>query len=416
MNGKIQHDSKAELLSELNPFSPGAGRRPAALVGRQGELERMDYILARTKMGKLGQGIIYTGLRGVGKTVLLLSMESMAKAMRMPTLRIEATGDDDDDYTALFQGLATIGKSVNDRHFLKSLPAVFDNVKSMSVNVLGNGFAIGMDNAKESATERSNAFQFEALVENIAQNASRSNLGLFMFIDELQEMSPKLLRILITTQHRMGQQNLPFYIIAAGLPNLPRVLTKARSYAERLFDYRSIDRLSEKDTAAGFQETVATEGRSFSDSALARLVKDSQGYPYFIQTYGEAAWNQSESSPIPLEAVRRGEPIARRSLDEGLYASRWQRATPAGRAYLAAMASLSDSDEGAKGCDSSQVAALMHKSTNELSNTRGRLIEFGLIYSPEHGKIAFTVPGMADFIRRVDPSETQAYEGEASAN
>lgn len=329
----------------------------------------------------------------------------------MPTVRIEATGNDVDDYVGLFQELTKISKDVKDLKFRQQVPNIFKNVRSMSLNILGNGISITKsDGTEKEDAYSSNAYQLELLIEDLARAAQESSLALFLFIDEFQEMSPDLMGILITLQHRMGQENLPFYIIGAGLPDLPRVLTKSRSYAERLFDYREIGRLSRDDTEQAFQSTVEKGSRRFNADALARLVEDSQGYPYFIQAYGEAAWNKSAVSPIPLEAVEEGEADARKSLDEGLYASRWQRATPAGRVYLSAMAFLINEAEGIESCETVKIAVSMKRNSRELSKIRGKLIGLGLIYSPERGKVAFTVPGMADFIRRVDPSDEQVYD------
>lgn len=164
--------------------------------------------------------------------------------------------------------------------------------------------------------------------------------GLFLFIDEFQVMSSDLMGTIIGLQHSMGQEDLPFYVIAAGLPNLPGVLTKSRSYAERLFQYKRIGRLPEDETRECFEKTIGKINVRFDDDALNRLIELSKGYPYFIQAYGSAAFDESESSPIPLSAVIKGEPIAQASLDSGLYESRWQRARPLEREYMRAMASL----------------------------------------------------------------------------
>ncbi|MBM6700230.1 hypothetical protein H7U32_07990 [Bifidobacterium pullorum subsp. saeculare] len=175
---------------------------------------------------------------------------------------------------------------------------------------------------------------------------------------------------------------------------------------ERLFEYRTIGRLSEDDTANGFQKPARQLGRPFSDDALKELVRASRGYPYFIQAYGKAAWNASDSNPIPLTAVMDGEPLARKELDSGLYLSRWQRAKASGRHYLAAMAAINGDDM----CQSADVAAYLGKTTKETSAARDSLIRLGLIYAPEHGKVAFTVPGMGEFITRTTPTESQTYD------
>ncbi len=193
--------------------------------------------------------------------------------------------------------------------------------------------------------------------------------------------------MLIGLQHQLGQKALPFYIIGAGLPNLPGVLTTSRSYAERLFEYCEIGRLSDEATARCLQETVQQSGRTFTKEAIDRLLEDTKGYPYFIQAYGEATFNEADSSPIPIEAVLAGEHEALRVLDQGLYESRWQRSTKQGRQYMRAMAALHT-----EVCDSAAVARFMHKKTQDIFKARKTLIELGLIYAPERGKVAFTVP------------------------
>ena len=249
--------------------------------------------------------------------------------------------------------------------------------------------------------------RLELLIESIARQLQKKDSGLFLFIDEFQEMASEPLGTLISLQHRMGQDSLPFYIIGAGLPNLPGVLSRSKSYAERLFEYRIIGQLSEQDTAEGFQKPAARVGRPFQPDALEELVKVSQGYPYFIQAYGKAAWNASDSSPIALRAVKESEADARAELDEGLYASRWQRATVAGREYLAAMAAIS----GDEPSSTSDVARSLGKNTQQVSSIRQSLIELGLIYSPARGKVAFTVPNMGEFILRASPAAGQTYDG-----
>lgn len=393
-------------LQALNPFVPGAGRSPQALVGREGELEIVDRMLARIKLGLSNQGIIYRGLRGVGKTVLLMKLYDMACDKGMAAGIIESSGDAERDYEALFSAISKAIIRVRDGGLRQRLSAAFAHVESISLEFLGTKISVGLGQKDADDRALSQAYRLELLVEELAEELRKDNLGLLLFIDEFQEMASSLMGTLITLQHQMGQRGLPFYIIGAGLPDLPGLLAKSRSYAERLFDYRTIGSLSDEQAAEGFQKPAAMIGRKFSAAAIARLVELSQGYPYFIQAYGEATWNASESSPIPLSAVNAGEPVARAALDRGLYASRWQRATPSGRAYLSALSAFGDAP-----CESAQVAERLGKTTAEVSVVRQSLIQLGLIYSPEYGKIAFTVPGMADFIQRNAPAEDVSYDG-----
>ena len=393
------------LRQELNPFMPGAGMQPPELVGRERDLEIVDRMIARTKLNNLDRGIIFSGLRGVGKTVLLVKLQEMAAGKNMLTAKIESSGNPDDDYEAIFHEINLAAMKIHLVGGLKKrLGDVISNIKSMSFGAFGLSASISRES---SAQTSENPFKLELLIESITTELRKSNSGLYLFIDELQEMADEPLGTLMSIQHKMGQKSLPFYIIGAGLPNLPGVLSKSRSYAERLFEYRTIGQLSDADAAEGFQKPARRNGRPFTDAALNELIKVSSGYPYFIQAYGKAAWNASGSNPIPLQAVTKSEACARAELDDGLYSARWQRTTPTGRRYLAAMAKIGTESPSS----TAEVADRLGKSTGEISMTRDKLIKLGLIYSPEYGKVAFTVPGMGEFILRAMPSDGQVYDG-----
>lgn len=393
------------LRQELNPFMPGAGMQPPELVGRERDLEIVDRMIARTKLNNLDRGIIFSGLRGVGKTVLLVKLQEMAAGKNMLTAKIESSGNPDDDYEAIFHEINLAAMKIHLVGGLKKrLGDVISNIKSMSFGAFGLSASISRES---SAQTSENPFKLELLIESITTELRKSNSGLYLFIDELQEMADEPLGTLMSIQHKMGQRSLPFYIIGAGLPNLPGVLSKSRSYAERLFEYRTIGQLSDADAAEGFQKPARRNGRPFTDDALNELIKVSSGYPYFIQAYGKAAWNASGSNPIPLQAVTKREACARAELDDGLYSARWQRTTPTGRRYLAAMAKIGTESPSS----TAEVADRLGKSTGEISMTRDKLIKLGLIYSPEYGKVAFTVPGMGEFILRAMPSDGQVYDG-----
>lgn len=393
------------LRQELNPFMPGAGMQPPELVGRERDLEIVDRMIARTKLNNLDRGIIFSGLRGVGKTVLLVKLQEMAAGKNMLTAKIESSGNPDDDYEAIFHEINLAAMKIHLVGGLKKrLGDVISNIKSMSFGAFGLSASISRES---SAQTSENPFKLELLIESITTELRKSNSGLYLFIDELQEMADEPLGTLMSIQHKMGQRSLPFYIIGAGLPNLPGVLSKSRSYAKRLFEYRTIGQLSDADAAEGFQKPARRNGRPFTDDALNELIKISSGYPYFIQAYGKAAWNASGSNPIPLQAVTKSEACARAELDDGLYSARWQRTTPTGRRYLAAMAKIGTESPSS----TAEVADRLGKSTGEISMTRDKLIKLGLIYSPEYGKVAFTVPGMGEFILRAMPSDGQVYDG-----
>lgn len=390
-------------IQALNPFMPGAGLQPPALVGRQDDIDALDRMAARTKLHLMDQGIVFSGLRGMGKTVLLIALQKIVANQGMLTARIEATGNYDRDYDTLIRETSMIAARAKSAKLRNAVARIISEVDSITLKIFDVSATF---KTSEGNHTRSELFRLELMLEKIADEAQKDSKGLFLFIDELQEMHPEMLGSLITLQHKMGQESVPFYIIGAGLPNLPGTLSKTRSYAERLFEYRKIGKLSEQDTAEGFQKPVRANGRPFDEEALSRLVSLSQGYPYFIQAYGKAAWNASSSNPIGMDAVEAGIPEARAELDDGLYASRWQKAKTEGRRYMYAMAQM----EGDEPCRSADVAEHLGKKPKELSMTRRDLIESGLVFSPEQGMIAFTVPGMGEFVRRTCPTPEQLYD------
>lgn len=213
-------------------------------------------------------------------------------------------------------------------------------------------------------------------------------------------MSPAVLGELISLQHEAGQRDLPFYLIGGGLPNLPRVLTRSRSYAERLFEYRRIGSLPDEVSRQVFQQTAQSVGSSFDQDALNLLVGLAQGYPFFIQAYGDSTWDAARDGRLDLQAVKRGMPQARAQLDTGLYSARWQRASAAGQGYLRAMAEIGAAEGSGDEVLSSRVAQRLGRTLSALSPVRATLIGQGLIYMPRNGAVAFTVPHMGEFVLR----------------
>jgi hypothetical protein len=238
------------------------------------------------------------------------------------------------------------------------------------------------------------------LARTVAEAASERGVGVLVTIDEMQDLPLSLLAALCGAAHMSGQRDLPFYVMGAGLPNLPGRLAEAQSYAERLFSYRTIGPLArdaafDAVTLPGLQEMAA-----WDVNGAEMIVEASHGYPYFIQQFAKEAWNHASTMTIQREDAESGIAVGLTVLDEGLFRSRWARATPAERRYLIAMAR-----DGEGPSQAGEVAARLGKNTNSLGPVRANLIAKGLVYAPEHGQIAFTVPGFADFIAREEPTE-----------
>jgi hypothetical protein len=216
-----------------------------------------------------------------------------------------------------------------------------------------------------------------------------------VFIDEMQDLDPETMGALLAAQHTANQREWPFFVIAAGLPDLPRVLTETRSYAERLFNYRRIGTLAATDAAQALREPAERLGAEYATDALTTLLEAAGGYPYFLQEYGQAAWNLAADRLIDRSDAIAAVQYGTEQLDAGFFRSRWQRATRSERRMLLAMAA-----DGEGPCSTALVAERMGLQTSSVGPYRAALISKGLVYSPEHGQIAFTVPGMAGYVER----------------
>jgi hypothetical protein len=378
-----------------NPYSPGAGLRPAALTGRGTEIDAFAVVLYRARNGRPSPGMILHGLRGVGKTVLLNELANLARRDHWVVASVEAdlsgtsTPFRQQVSAALTEGLRReSGKS----NFGDRMRKAAATLKSFSVTVAGTAVGIGLQD--RGSTGSLNA-DFTDLALDLAEGARDIDTGVAVFIDEMQHLDPGELAAICQACHHANQQNLPFVVVGAGLANLPRVLSDAVSYAERLFDYRSIGRLGSDDATAALVLPAQDEDVDWEPEAIDVVLAASAGYPYFIQQFGQTAWDAAAQSPISSIDAATGIALGRERLDNGFFRARWDRATPAERDYMAAMAADGDGPS-----ESGAVAKRLNKSMSSLGPARANLIAKGLVWAPEHGQIAFSVPGMAAFIER----------------
>lgn len=382
----------------LNPYSPGSGRRPPELVGRIGELEAFDTIVARARQRLGSRGIVMTGLRGVGKTVLLNEMYNHADRMGWFAVRLEARADAQGGLNVrrrLARELVAAARSLSPRSRSERMKAALGTISAFNAKVGATGIDLGVQITPGRADSGDAEVDIGELVEDVALALLEENRTFGIFIDEMQDLDPATLGALIAAQHAAGQRDWPFYIIGAGLPNLPRVLTEARSYAERLFDYRRIGQLPHTDAARALSEPATRYGVTFTTEALEILVTAADGYPYFLQEYGQAIWNLAPEKTFTPADAQAAVTYGLEHLDQAFFLSRWERATPAERRLLAAMAQ----DQGTPS-QTGDIAGRLGLRITSLGPYRANLINKGLIYSPEHGQIAYTVPAMADYVNR----------------
>ena len=385
------------------PFRPGAGRRPPLLAGREQLLDAFDVV--RDRASTLGEGDrawMLTGLQGVGKTALLNELLRRVSGEGWIAAKVEVTPT-----TTLPEALATAlvraMRTATGRHPVPRLRRLLGVFKAFSMQISPAGtLSLGAEVSPVRGVADSGRFAHDLamLFEVLGETSLDLGIGTLILIHELQEASSEELTAINTAVHQIGQGEspLPIFFLGAGLPSLPAQLAEATSYAERLYDYRTIGLLDPAAASAALAGPSAQQHVDWSPEALDAALAIAEGYPYFLQAVGKHVWDVSPRSPISLDDVEVGSTFARREVDEGLYLSRWERATPAQRDFIRVIAALGQG--GHVGI--ADAAAEMGKRPADLSVARRELISKGLLYAPQRGLLAFTVPGMHAFIAEQD--------------
>lgn len=379
-----------------NPYAPGAGVRPPQLAGRDDDLDAFQVVLERVGRRLPERSLVVAGLRGVGKTVLLLEFQSLADQRGWSTAKLEARIGMP-LRTSLGRAVHLILRSLERQHGREHrFDPVIRVLKSFVTTAGPSGdfsFRLDVDPEPGRADSGDDEVDLTELLTEVGEAAAAVNTGIAIFIDELQDLSGRDLGAIVGAFHEISQQQLPVVIVGAGLPHLPQALSEAKTYAERLFRYRRVDSLGRPASIEALVLPARRLGVEYTDGAVAAALDASGGYPYFIQAYGKHIWEVAGTSPIDLDDVRVGSVEARRELDVGFFGTRLDRATPREREYLQAMAEL-----GEDPVRTSAVAGHLGKPTASLSVARDQLLKKGLIYTPDRGLVAFTVPRFGEFI------------------
>jgi hypothetical protein len=386
-----------------NPFSPGAGSPPPELVGRDPVLEQARVLLGRIKEKKSEKSMMLTGLRGVGKTVLLNEIERLAKGFSYHTVTIEAHED-----KPLGPLLAPYLRTV--LYDLNRMAGAGDKVRRAlavlrsfigAFKVTMNDVTYGLDIEPEKGTGDSGDLEIDLPNVFIALGEAAANRGsaIAILIDEIQIFDEKEFASLIMAMHKIQQQRLPIVLLGAGLPILPRLAGESKSYAERLFSFPDIGALSAPDVAKALQDPVQAAGVAFKPAALEEIFRLTKGYPYFVQEWGYQTWNLASRSPITVAVVEAATAVVVPRLDENFFRVRYGRLTPSEKKHLRAMAELGPGPHR-----TSDIAEVLKKAISSLGPVRGNLIKKGMIYSPTYGDLAFTVPLFDEFMIRAMPN------------
>lgn len=383
----------------LNPYTPGSGLAPTVLTGRDKDLQAFDNLIKRAENDLLGRPMLLIGLRGVGKTVLLNQLKTRADQNDWLTVKVEASQGPrghESVRRAIADGLAKASLRFRAKIKVKeSAAALTRAVAAFNVSLGAGAIDLGVEPKEFPPLTGNLELDLQDVVSATAEALRKEKRAVALFIDEMQDLDEEMLEALISAQHEAGQNRLPFYIIGAGLPSLPGKVARSRSYAERMFEIHNIDRLGMMPARLALSEPAERQDVEFQDDALDHLVEVSGQYPYFLQEFGSQIWRVGQSSPFSLNHAQQAARLGINQLDSGFFQARWDRATPAEREYLIAMAEI-----GGESAETKDIAEFLDKETSKLGPVRANLINKGLIYSPEHGKVRYTVPNFQEFIKR----------------
>ncbi len=385
-----------------NPFSPGAGSPPPELVGRDPVLEQARILLGRVKLKRAEKSMLLTGLRGVGKTVLLNEIALLAQSNGYRTLSIEAH-EDKPLGSLLAPNLRTLLFDLNrvagaGDKVKRGLAVLRSFVGALKVTV--GEVSIGLDIEPEEGTADSGDLEIDlpSLFVAVAEAAEERKSAVTVLIDEIQYFSQKELGALIMAMHKVQQRQLPLVLVGAGLPILPRLAGESKSYAERLLSFPEIGALSAEDSAKALHVPAGEAGVAFDPKALKEIYRLTKGYPYFIQEWGYQVWNLATASPITLKVVRNATATVIPRLDRNFFRVRFDRLTPSEKHFLRAMAAL-----GPGPYRTGDIADTLGVKITSLGPVRAKLLRKGMIFSPAHGDITYTVPLFDEFMLRAIP-------------
>jgi hypothetical protein len=387
-----------------NPYAPGAGTPPPELAGRDDLLGQVAVAIERLRRGLPAKSVLMIGLRGVGKTVLLDRMRDNAEATGVHTVRIEAP--EGRSLPALLapqlrQALLRLSGQQKAKELAqRALRALAGFAKSLKVKY--DDIEVGLDFDPEPGLADNGDLEhdLQALLEAAGDTARSAETALVMFVDELQYVKEEELAALITALHRAGQRRLPVALVGAGLPQLPGRMGRAKSYAERLFDFREVGPLNYAAARLAITKPAQAQGVLFAEPAVDTIVRKTQGYPYFLQEWGKHTWDQAAQSPIRVQDVDTASAVTVAALDDSFFRVRVDRLTPSEKRYLRAMAELGPGPHR-----SGDVADALGKKVTTLGPIRSKLIEKGMVWSPSHGDTAFTVPLFDEFMKRIMPGD-----------
>lgn len=395
---------KKDMDRAKNPFTPGAGSQPPELAGREENIERARIVLERIKNGRQDRSVILYGLRGVGKTVLLNKISNLADSTGYYSLLIESPEDKPLAQLLvppLRQILLKIDQAEGAKEKVRQAFAALRSFASVFEVKIGE-LEVGVKAAPGTADSGYLENDLSDLFVSIGEAAAEAKTAIAVMVDELQYVKDQELGALISAIHRVSQKNLPFVVFGAGLPQIARLTGTAKSYAERLFEFKEIGALNNEDAIEAIFLPLRNEGVEIEKGALNKVLELTEGYPYFIQEWGAHIWNIAPRSPISKRDVLAASDGVIKTLDQGFFKVRFDRLTPGEKDYIRAMAELGPGPHR-----SSDIASKLGRPIEQLAPMRAKIISKGMIYSPHHGDTAFTVPKFDEYLKRAIPDFSQ---------
>lgn len=383
-----------------NPFSPGAGTEPPELAGREKIIEDVSVALHRIRAGLSAKSVLMVGLRGVGKTVLLNRLKNDAEAEGLVCVQFESPENRNLPamlVPCLRAALFKLDRIAGTRDLVARAVKVLGSfIGAAKVKYEGMEFGFDLGSEVGAADTGDLDYDLTELLQCLGEAAREKKTAVVLFIDELQYVPERELAALISALHACSQKRLPITLVGAGLPQLVGNVGRAKSYAERLFDFPMIGALSNEAATDALQRPVEVHQVCFAKEAIEEILKQTQGYPYFLQEWGSMCWSVATVSTITHEDAKVATSLAILQLDTSFFRVRFDRCTPMEKNYLRAMAEINSPAPR-----SGDIAAAMKKEVNQVGPLRQSLIRKGMIYSPSHGDTAFTVPLFADYMKRI---------------
>ena len=381
-----------------NPYRPGAGMSPAYLAGRDNTINEAQNILQAINYGYSARSVVYYGLRGVGKTVLLNYIENLADEMDLPSEYMEIA---ERDRSFQYQMALHIYKLINRLSLLKNIEShikkALSILKAFTIKYGCDDISIEVNSANGISDTGNLANDMTELFLALGVIAQKQKKGVVLFMDEVQYIKDDEFEALMEAIHRTNQKNYPIVIFSAGLPKIAKIAGDVKSYAERLFDFIEIDSLNNEEAKLALIEPAKRFQINYTDEAVNKIIEITQGYPYFLQEYGKWVWEcKKEESIIDIKIVNKAYDKFEQSLDKAFFKVRHDRATAREIEFMTAMVACEKLP-----CSTKEIANIMGESIQAISPLRAQLIHKGFIYAAKRGEVDFTVPQFDKYLKRV---------------